>query len=291
MRRILTSTALVALIAGPSLAEQHNMTDQTFLETQGDMEIRASNFIGTRVYMTQSDVAQTDTTEAQADWEEIGEVSDVLMSREGEVRAILVDVGAFLGTGDKTVAIQMEQVQMQTEGEMSEDYFVVFTADRQQLEAVPEFSMVSQDSADLGQTTIDGQTTTDTQIAGDGQTTTEGTDMDESQTMATTVNPAFDREGYETVDAMQISTEELTGVAVYDPNDEWLGEVSELILGTDGQVTQAVIDVGGFLGIGEKPVAMDFQEMILKRRTDGSDLRVYVDATEDELNEMPEYQG
>jgi sporulation protein YlmC with PRC-barrel domain len=50
----------------------------------------------------------------------------------------------------------------------------------------------------------------------------------------------------------------LTGLAVYNNNDERVGEINELIIGREGKIESVVLGVGGFLGIGEHDVAVPF---------------------------------
>jgi sporulation protein YlmC with PRC-barrel domain len=45
---------------------------------------------------------------------------------------------------------------------------------------------------------------------------------------------------------------------VYDPSDSKIGEISDVLVGKDGKVTAFMISVGGFLGVGEKDVAVPF---------------------------------
>jgi len=47
---------------------------------------------------------------------------------------------------------------------------------------------------------------------------------------------------------------------VYDPKDNKIGDVKDLILEKDGKVSAAIIGVGGFLGAGEKDVAVPFDQ-------------------------------
>ncbi|OBY26235.1 PRC-barrel domain-containing protein [Leisingera sp. JC1] len=100
-----------------------------------------------------------------------------------------------------------------------------------------------------------------------------------------------ERDGYMTAEETDLTAEKLTGAAAYDANDEWIGEVSELLLTDEGKVKSAVIDVGGFLGLGEKPVELDLSKIDILRADDGSDLRVYIPMTEEELKAMPDYEG
>jgi sporulation protein YlmC with PRC-barrel domain len=45
---------------------------------------------------------------------------------------------------------------------------------------------------------------------------------------------------------------------VYDPSDAKIGEISDVLLGKDGKVEAFIVSVGGFLGMGEKDVAVPF---------------------------------
>ncbi|GGH05855.1 photosystem reaction center subunit H [Alsobacter metallidurans] len=50
----------------------------------------------------------------------------------------------------------------------------------------------------------------------------------------------------------------LMGVDIYGPNDEKVGDVSDVLLDHQGNIKGVVIGVGGFLGMGEKDVAVPF---------------------------------
>ena len=62
-----------------------------------------------------------------------------------------------------------------------------------------------------------------------------------------------------------------------------------MILGSDGQITNVIVDVGGFLGMGEKPVSLTLSELQILRNTNGEDLRVYVAQSKAQLEAMPDY--
>ncbi|WP_406855830.1 PRC-barrel domain-containing protein [Alsobacter sp. KACC 23698] len=53
----------------------------------------------------------------------------------------------------------------------------------------------------------------------------------------------------------------LMGVDIYGPNDEKVGDVNEIILDHQGAIKGVVIGVGGFLGMGEKDVAVPFSSI------------------------------
>lgn len=101
---------------------------------------------------------------------------------------------------------------------------------------------------------------------------------------------AFSREGYASAHVHDLSTDDVDGAKVYGRNDDSVGSISSLKLGPDGKLTHAVIDVGGFLGMGTHPVAVPFSSLAVLREKDGSDVRVYLNATEDQLKAMPKYE-
>ena len=72
---------------------------------------------------------------------------------------------------------------------------------------------------------------------------------------------------------------------VYDPKDNKIGDVKDLILEKDGKVNAAIIGVGGFLGAGEKDVAVPFDQLQLKDKNGKRYLAM--NASKDALNSAP----
>lgn len=104
------------------------------------------------------------------------------------------------------------------------------------------------------------------------------------------VAPVFEREGFTNVAVNDITFDDLEGATLYGDNDENIGEIGDLILSDDGQIEAAIVEIGGFLGIGEKHVALPFDRVnILRSDADGS-LRVHVSATREELEAMESYR-
>lgn len=75
---------------------------------------------------------------------------------------------------------------------------------------------------------------------------------------------------------------------VYNRAGEKLGTMKDLFVGTDGRINAAVIDVGHFLGIGEKTIAVPFSAMQVERR-DGS-RRFVIDVMKDGLRAAPAFE-
>jgi len=53
----------------------------------------------------------------------------------------------------------------------------------------------------------------------------------------------------------------LVGLTVYGPNNERIGDINEVLVDRNGKVDAVVVGVGGFLGIGEKDVALPFNQV------------------------------
>lgn len=53
----------------------------------------------------------------------------------------------------------------------------------------------------------------------------------------------------------------LAGVAIYGPNNQSVGKISDVIMSKDGKAQYVIIGVGGFLGIGEKDVAVPYDQV------------------------------
>src|SRR5262247_4415701 len=75
-----------------------------------------------------------------------------------------------------------------------------------------------------------------------------------------------------------ILAKDLIGQTVYAPDKTKIGSISDLILSKDGKTVQGfVIGVGGFLGIGEKSVAMKIDRLQMTQDTKSGDLQLTMD--------------
>ena len=84
-----------------------------------------------------------------------------------------------------------------------------------------------------------------------------------------------------------ISANDFIGKTVYTTANENIGEVNDIILSDDNKVRGVILGVGGFLGIGEKNVAVDMNKIQLVQ--DGNAMKLTVDATKDMLTAAPAY--
>lgn len=87
--------------------------------------------------------------------------------------------------------------------------------------------------------------------------------------------------------ARELIPDTLEGATIYDGEDHKIGTVSHLH--GIGATAQLVIDVGGFLGIGAKPVAAPVSDLQFMRHEDG-DIHAVTDWTKESLKAMPEHK-
>lgn len=286
MNKFFASTAIALLVAGPVAAQAQTgtVTAQTqsgsglFVETAAATDHYGSDLIGKRLYVaeTESDDSTTLTSDMRDEWDDIGEINDLVISEDGTVKAVLLDIGGFLGVGEKTVAVDMSKLRFIPDGEDADDYFVAFQGNTEMIESAPEF-----EPYETGETTAMTDQDAATPVTGDKAMAEDNGPLWDT--------PLVEREGYKRVEANELTADDLTGATVYDVNDDSIGEVSDLVITDDGKIEQAIVDVGGFLGMGEHSVAIAFDEMQIIREDDGDDLRVYVSASEEQLKERPSY--
>ena len=88
--------------------------------------------------------------------------------------------------------------------------------------------------------------------------------------------------------AEELRTSKLVGSKVYNNANENIGSVEDIILKPDGSMDEVVLSVGGFLGMGDKYVAVPFSDLKITR--DGSSLEIVTSGTKDSLKALPAYQ-
>lgn len=75
---------------------------------------------------------------------------------------------------------------------------------------------------------------------------------------------------------------------VYDQSNNKVGEIMDVLLSPDGKVNALIVGVGGFLGAGEKDVAVNFSAVRSSMKNDKTYLTM--DATKDALKSAPGFK-
>jgi hypothetical protein len=319
VKNLLTTTALLLALGGTAYAAPAQFSSY---QAQAS-DIDASKFIGQTVYATSADVAADQAVKAGAekDWDNIGEINELVIGRDGNVKAVVLGVGGFLGMGEKNVAVSMNDIRFIKNGDGANDYFLVVNSSKEALNSAPAFktpdevraaadtsSAVTTDTASNStMTTPNDAAATDTtasntmanpdnKAAATDTTTTASTTangavqstMDENRVRLTA--PTVTRDGYQSAQIQDLTADKLQGARVYGPKDEDVGEINHLVMNDSGQVKLFVLDIGGFLGIGEHQIAVTPQELNIVRDAKGDDVRVYIDANKQALQAQPEYK-
>jgi hypothetical protein len=81
----------------------------------------------------------------------------------------------------------------------------------------------------------------------------------------------------------------ILGKEVRSATDENMGRIVDVVVDRSGQVRAAVIDFGGFLGVGSRKIAVDWNALRFPRPGDKAG-RVTLEFTRDQLKAGPEYQ-
>jgi len=90
------------------------------------------------------------------------------------------------------------------------------------------------------------------------------------------------------VDVGTLKGDDLKGVEVLDPNGNSIASISDFLLTPEGDIDAVIVDFGGFLGIGTKPVAIAFDG--LNFVSDQSGKRYLIaDVTKEALDAQPPY--
>jgi sporulation protein YlmC with PRC-barrel domain len=230
-------------------------------------QLRATSMLGQAIY--------------GPDDESIGEVADIVLEEDGKTRAALIDVGGFLGVGEKTVAIPFAEIQASA-GEEGMGERLVVTLTRDELEQLPAIEIPTEESAAIEQPATLAPAAPD-QTAG-AEAPTAPADEEIITGSVEEPTPVV----YEAA-TQDLSANQLIGSTVYGPDDATLGEVGDVIFDQAGIIEGVEIDVGGFLGFGEKPVAVGFDALQIHADENGS-LLVMVNATNEQLESAPTYE-
>jgi hypothetical protein len=83
--------------------------------------------------------------------------------------------------------------------------------------------------------------------------------------------------------------EGILGREVRSAADENMGRIVDVLVDRSGQARAAIIDFGGFLGVGSRKIAVDWNALHFPPPTDKAD-RITLELTRDQVKAAPEYQ-
>jgi hypothetical protein len=131
MKQLFIATPLAGLLAIPTVADAAAPGAQRVVAIEVVEKQKAVSFSGNI-----SAKQLLDENVMNGARENIGDINDILIDREGKVAAVIVGVGGFLGMGEKDVALPYDQL---TFGKDDNDELVIGTnATKESLELAPE---------------------------------------------------------------------------------------------------------------------------------------------------------
>lgn len=212
----------------------------------------ASKIIGEQVYDSAASNAHS-----------LGKITDLIPANDGSVRGVVIGVGGFLGMGEKNVAVDYGNLKWMQNANNTQ--VAVLATTKESLQAAPTFDTSKWNSS------------------ANAMNTAAPDAMNTSATVAQKSNLPL-----KPVDIKTVSASNLTGTSVYSADNKDIGEVGDVLLNKNGKIAAVVLDVGGFLGIGEKPVAIAFKD--LKIVADANrNLYLHTGFTKAQLESAPTY--
>ncbi len=130
-------TAILATVGTAALADTSAMADEDLIRTRDitggniyrmDVELNDSMWDGNEVYDS-----------VDADWNNIGEIEDIVLNKDGQMIGIIAEVGGFLDIGDKHVMIPVENIRLTAVDDQTYGYVTNKTEEElEAMEAVDE---------------------------------------------------------------------------------------------------------------------------------------------------------
>ncbi|MFA6154556.1 PRC-barrel domain-containing protein [Mesorhizobium sp.] len=243
----------------------------------------ATNIVGETVYNGTADDAQN-----------IGDVNDIVLTKEGKAQSLIIGVGGFLGLGEKNVAYDFGKAQW---AEKNGDRWLVAQATKEELEALPDFDRKAYDPVPA--TTASNEPAATAPAAAPSSETAPAAAPADQAANAPAATPdaaapdntetaAIDKSTLTEMPVGEIRGDDLKGTTVYGANDAKVGEIGDVILTSDNKADAVIVDVGGFLGMGEKEVAVGMDNLKFMTDKDGNKY-LYTTFTKEQLEAQTAY--
>lgn len=140
-----SKTAVPDKVTTPSAAPATTDAAGNFYTTTDKSDFMVSKLMGARVYATTKTIdANTPVDKVGTEWDDIGEVNNIIIGKDGSVKAVVLGVGGFLSIGEKDVAVRMSELSfVKKAGDSPEAFYIVIKSDKASLEKAPTWKMSS----------------------------------------------------------------------------------------------------------------------------------------------------
>lgn len=143
IRTLIPAAALCALGVGAS-ADGHATAPFSTTTLEYGESYLATTLIGTRVHAIDQDIEANAVFPAGTvgEWDDIGEIGDLVIGVDGTLQAVVIDVGGFLGIGEREVALDWSALRGVREDDDPGEWFLGVTMSEGMLESAPELERV-----------------------------------------------------------------------------------------------------------------------------------------------------
>jgi sporulation protein YlmC with PRC-barrel domain len=237
-------------------------------------DILVTQLLGERVYASIEDNA-----------EEIGTITNMVVTSGLGITAVVIGVGGLMGVGSKDVAVDFAQLQWAEREDGSRRWVLDTTAE--ELSEAPAF-IWSDSEETTGDAALTPAEEEDQLVDGDPNAAPMDPDLTTDQPERSIITTPVDRSGFTEFDETGLTADELRGIGVYGINDEQIGTIGDIVTNPDGSFDAVVVDVGGFLGLGAKPVAVGFDNLAFSADTFGNRY-LFLNASRQQLEAQAAY--
>jgi sporulation protein YlmC with PRC-barrel domain len=322
LKRLLATTAII-LVAGSAFAAEtatqvntkaNAVSADHFLSKVTANDILATTLIGMSVYgpsgnadyqaqpdrqnlakngqppaaAVKNDKQMAAASNNAQDMQSIGDINDLVVADNGTVEAVIIGVGGFLGIGEKNVAVPFENLTWSTDANGNRQAMLATT--KEELQNAPAFDVAVVKNGGNAQQQANGPAVVNKQMAANppAAANTQPANPPAATRPMAANQDVVPPKNATAVDINTVSANDLKNTTLYDANNKNVGEIGDVILTKDGKIDAVIVDIGGFLGIGEKPVAIAFDDLVI-RKDENNKLYAFTRLTKEQFDSAPQY--
>ncbi|TPI33531.1 PRC-barrel domain containing protein [Mesorhizobium sp. B3-2-1] len=266
-----STTAQAPATSTDTAQKPADMNAQPVKQADGNL---ATNIIGENVYNGTGDDAQ-----------KIGDVNDIVLTKEGKAQSLIIGVGGFLGMGEKNVAYDFAKAKW---AQKNGNRWLVAQTTKEELQAQPYDPVPATTASNAPAATAPAAAPSATTAPAAAPADKTAAAPADATAPDQTKTSAIDKSKLTEMPIGEIRANDLKGTTVYGANDAKVGEIGDVVLTPDKKTDAVIVDVGGFLGIGSKEVAVGMDN--LKFMTDKSGKKyLYTTFTKEQLEKQAAY--
>jgi sporulation protein YlmC with PRC-barrel domain len=202
----------------------------------------------------------------------VGKIEDVVVHPGGEPSYAVLSFGGWLGMGDKLFAMPWSVLKTVEADTAKKDSArsLVLPLDKEKLKSAPGFDKKSWPVMANSDWTKD---------------------VDAFYVHDANPNTAKPAEAAARTSVITWRASELKGTDVKTPTGEKLGDLKEIAIDARGRVSYVALSVGGFLGVGDRMVAVPWDALTFSVAGDKGDKRlITLASTKKQLEQAPQFK-